>query len=163
MLAWRGAPDLDAAIAPVGCGCDLARRAARDPDPAAREALGPAATLAQQRWGCPRAGHTPPAPLDDGCREVLTAVATLTGTTGCATCPLAGLGAPWVARAARAHAWREHGELRAVEPVPSAALIDAIDRIDQATGDRYRHEREARDREREARDRTPPTPARTEP
>jgi hypothetical protein len=43
----------------------------------------------QRRWGCPAAGHTPPAALDPDLVHEAAHVARITGTPPAATCPLA--------------------------------------------------------------------------
>lgn len=116
-----------------GCGCDELIRASSLVDPAERTNAERQGAEWQEQWQCPCAGHPEPSgesELDPVCRATEEIVERMTGVAPSGTCPMYGTRHPWVARAIRARAWREHGELAAVEPDASLALIDAVDAID---------------------------------
>lgn len=150
-------PDLAAAIAPVGCGCQMREDSAEDDDPIEAETFEQLAPDACERWQCPaaderawklaRLGVPPPADadhLDDECREVLVAVERLTGARGLTTCPLFYTRLPSVHHAAAARRWAERGELRAKVGAPSAVLVHAVDLIDEGTARQMRREAKRR-------------------
>ena len=108
--------------------------------------------MLRNRWLCPRAGFDECANangLDEECREVLRATAFVTGAGGLTTCPRYYVTLPWVRRASRAYAWREKGEMGQREDLPPAALIEAVEEIASAYGDRLEQEAEKRKREAE--------------
>jgi hypothetical protein len=55
--AWLGSDQFDAALIQTPCGCELAEKAQREPDPSARKVLSREASDAQRGWCCPHAGH----------------------------------------------------------------------------------------------------------
>jgi hypothetical protein len=114
------------------CGCEMLRAAADEPSPEKRLALELDGATAQLAWGCPHAtGRTPDAAcLGPTEHAVLGAVESLTGFRGATTCPLWHAAQPWVHRAARAYRWRKSPLLAAIEPEPSAALVDAVERVE---------------------------------
>lgn len=141
-------------MADAPCGCAALEDAAKKPpgDPA-REHETEQALDDADAWRCPARGHAEPHPyeppdLPPAARDALERVRELTGAEGFRTCPCWYLRAPWVHRAVRAHAWREAGELKTLEPRPPAALCEAIDLV--AAGIAARERREAEDRERKA-------------
>ena len=141
-MGWLGSDDLDAAIAPVGCGCQLLDDAATSSDPVEATTFAEIAPELKRRWRCPHAKYTPdPRLLDAECREVLEAVERLTGAR-CDTCPLAGPRQPWVAYAVEARAWAERGHLDLYAPATPHVLIDAVSLVDRGIA-----QRQARDAE----------------
>lgn len=105
------------------------------------------AEASQKRWGCPFVTGRTPQPgdekdLDEECRQALADVTKLTGVTGIATCPRAYTRQPWVAQAVAARNWLEHGCLIERIGYPSAAMVQAIDRLDHGYAERLEYERE---------------------
>lgn len=157
LVAWVDTEDFDAAVGPVGCGCELREDAATAADESTRAALEAVAPAACERWQCPAAdarawylaqlGVPPPETadhLDEGCREVLAAVERLTGAKGLTTCPMFYTRLPWVHAAARARRWAERGELRAAVGHPTAVLISAVDLVDRGIGRQQQREADRR-------------------
>ncbi len=146
LLGHVGGRALDRIVAPVGCGCEYARKALTDPDPVARQVWGNDARPLQVRWRCKAAGLTPAidrSELDDGCQEVLTGVDGLAGGDDCgAECPFAFARTDAARNVQVARGWREHGELRTRVGWPSLALCEAIDCVDRGINDRMTWERE---------------------
>ena len=143
LVGWLGSDDLDAAIAPVGCGCQLLDEAATGDDPVESETFAQIAPELKKRWRCPHAKYRPdPTLLDAECREVLDAVERLTGAR-CDTCPLAGPRHAWVAVAVEARAWAERGHLDLYAHGTPHVLVDAISLVDRGIA-----QRQARDTER---------------
>jgi hypothetical protein len=147
-----------AATQQAPCGCQLLRDAAREPDPTARSTIEMDALVAQLAWGCPKAtGRAPDgAGLGPAQREAADRVATLTGFAGKDTCPLWYASLPWVHRAARAYRWRESPLFGAIEPEPSAVLVDAVEQVENGVTARQAYDaekwRERMEAERKARE-----------
>lgn len=128
------------------CGCEMARKAEREPDPQAAQTLREGAEAFRREWRCPGEGRREPEE-DEAVAARLRPVERLTGASGMRTCPQWYASRPWAHRAAQARRWREHGELAAVD-VPTSALVAAVETIDASVSARQQDDDERRERRR---------------
>ncbi len=156
------------AIARVGCGCELARRALTDPDEGARETWALDAPIAQERWQCSAvldddgervyAGHPSLDAMDSDLQSVSEEVAAITGTDPCADCPMATTRSEnnaWVHVVTRAYRDREKSALAIRHQTPSAVLMDALDCLECAVDARAVHDDEESQRRMKAQTHVP--------
>lgn len=137
--AWLGSDQLDAAFALTPCGCDLAARAEREPEPTARVALERAAIEAQAAWGCHLA-ECEPQPRTHNQQRTCEAIARMTGwSPPDNTCPRAALSHPALIDALRLLPAVEHGALPGFGEIP-AVLHDAAYTAAQGRGERIEYE-----------------------
>ncbi len=148
-MGWYGSGALKEALKPAPCGCDLIRRAiTREKDARARTTFLALGARAQEEWQCPRRPGAERAPPPDGalpekCHRALEQVALVTGVEGFATCPVAGLSDPAVRATMRARRWFRRGQLDLVVADPSAALVAAIDAVEDGVAAREAHDADA--------------------
>ena len=118
------------------CGCDLALAADEEADPRAREVLAGDAARAQRDWACPHAWHR--GDPDPSTKTALESVARLVGAGPgeIVGCPGACVRRPEAHEGLVALRWWRQGQLQLRCPWPSAALVEAIDLIDQSVSAR---------------------------
>lgn len=116
----------------------------------------------QARWGCPAAGHAPPATLPPDLAEEAAHVARLTGTPLADTCPLACLSAadPWVRELTEAVGMGAEPFFVPLETTLgrdlTAADLAALKALNRARNDAAASDRDLDEREREARKKAGP-------
>lgn len=142
------------------CGCraleDLRGEAV---DQVERDARERASKKLQARWGCPRAGLTPPAELPRDLRGAAEDHARVTGCAASGTCPWARSLSPWAAQVLKLHriATTTKGTVRAESILgrpPHVWDVAAVDALICADADRCASDEKIREAERE-RDRPP--------
>lgn len=78
------------------CGCQILDDVRKDPgEPGEAEVRADLAATQQRRWGCPRAGHSPPAALPPDLADYAQEHARVTGVACGRTCPFATQLSPW--------------------------------------------------------------------
>ena len=118
------------------CGCDLLEEASQMADPRGRAVLERDARIAQRAWACPWAGLKGKRHPDTA--RTLAAVSALVGAEEgeITECPGACVRRPEAHTAVVALTWWKQGQLQLRHPWPSAALVDAIDLVNQSAAAR---------------------------
>ena len=145
------------------CGCDLLERAKTTRDRRVKAQLLADGAKFQSVWKCPRRAQVPKGEgpeLPPAAREALDAVRDLTGAEGLETCPMYYARLEWVGDVVRLRRWFQKGQLHLREPHPPAALVDAIDCLEDSVAMReaWEVERAMRDNPRGPAPPPPPPP-----
>lgn len=93
------------------CGCEIARTAAREPDPQARQVLAENAAEFRKQWNCPGVDRPEPSECSPELREKLVPVERLTGASGLKTCPCWYAWQPGAHVVGEAYQWMKEGGL----------------------------------------------------
>ncbi len=138
-----GSDQFDAALQHAPCGCELERRAQREPQPAVAQSLAEAAGRAREAWGC-RLADCSPIALSKRHEQALGAVTRMTGWSPPPTCPRASLSDPALVDALRLLPALEHGTLPTLDHLPNV-LHEAVYAAAQGKGDRWEYEQKIRE------------------
>lgn len=107
----------------------------------------------RERWGCPAAGHKPPAELPPDLADEDAHAARLMGTLPAGTCPLACLERPdpWVGEVLNAATLASEWHVPVAQSLgrePTAADLDALTAVTSARGAAARSDDRIREQER---------------
>lgn len=141
--AWLGSEHFDSAMTRAPCGCDLANKAEREPDPEAAEMMRSQVALAREAWGC-RFGDCEPVELGREQRLALAAIQRMTGWEAPPTCPRAALSHPFLIDALRLAPALEHGTLPTLRELPNV-LVDAVYACAEGRGARTEYDQKVRE------------------
>lgn len=124
------------------CGCGTIEKAKHEPDTRLADAQREKGADQQRTWGCPAAGYDGRPELTPAHRLVLGNVQRYTGLPAerCETCPRWYARTPLAMSACRGREWAKNGGIQ--RATASAALVWAIDLLNDAIRAREAHEAE---------------------